>query len=179
MLVKRTSPSNLAYSINWLVTVCESSSSLLKADVWVTRFCNLSSIASISGNFFSRNNASLSFSENNDIFYKRNGFFNVVNFIDNKYMRFLKNFKAPYIGWESPLTYTTRLLLTVNPKDWRDKIFKSGSSKFLKGCLPQILLGPLLNTLCLMKHWVDNRLQNFESGKAHLLPITQVSFVCG
>ena len=28
-----------------------------------------------------------------------------------------------------------------------DKIFKSGLSKFFKGCLPQNLLSPLLNTL--------------------------------
>ena len=78
-------------------------------------------------------------------------------------MRFLKSFKAHYIGWESSLTYTTRLLLTVNPKDWRDKISskKVDQVKFFKGCLPQILLGLLLNTLCLMKHWVDNRATKF------------------
>ena len=28
-----------------------------------------------------------------------------------------------------------------------DKVFKSGLSKFFKGCLPQNLLSPLLNTL--------------------------------
>ena len=28
-----------------------------------------------------------------------------------------KKFKAPYIGCESPLTSTTRLLFTVNPKE--------------------------------------------------------------
>ena len=28
-----------------------------------------------------------------------------------------------------------------------DKVFKSGLSKFFKGCLPQKLLSPLLNTL--------------------------------
>ena len=31
-----------------------------------------------------------------------------------------------------------------------DKVFKNGPSKFLKGCLPQILLGLLLNTLSQM-----------------------------
>ena len=29
----------------------------------------------------------------------------------------------------------------------RDKVFKSGLSKFFKGCLPQNFLSPLLNTL--------------------------------
>ena len=29
----------------------------------------------------------------------------------------------------------------------RDKLFKNGPSKIFKGCLPQILLGPFLNTL--------------------------------
>ena len=29
----------------------------------------------------------------------------------------------------------------------RDKVFKSGITKFFKGCLPQNLLSPLLNTL--------------------------------
>ena len=32
-----------------------------------------------------------------------------------------------------------------------DKLFNNGPNKFLKGCLPQILLGPPLNTLsCLI-----------------------------
>ena len=31
-----------------------------------------------------------------------------------------------------------------------DKVFKNGSSKIFKGCLPQILLGPFLNNLWLI-----------------------------
>ena len=34
-------------------------------------------------------------------------------------------------------------------KKW-DKVFKSGLSKFFKGCLPHNLLSPLLNTLSQM-----------------------------
>ena len=53
----------------------------------------------------------------------------------------------------------------------REKIFKSKPSKicgrqplkklngyafkFLKGCIPQILLGPLANTLSQMQHWAE------------------------
>ena len=38
-----------------------------------------------------------------------------------------------------------------------DKIFKSGVSKFFKGCLPQYLLSPLLNTLSHLKNKVFPR----------------------
>ena len=36
------------------------------------------------------------------------------------------------------------------------KVFKSGQSKFFKGCLPQNLLGPLLNTLShlVLTRWI-------------------------
>ena len=33
------------------------------------------------------------------------------------------------------------------------KVFKSGLSKFLKACLPQNLLSPLLNTLSKIMNW--------------------------
>ena len=40
------------------------------------------------------------------------------------------------------LTYITEKLKLI----W-DKVFKNGPSKFFKGYLPQIVLGPFLNTL--------------------------------
>ena len=37
--------------------------------------------------------------------------------------------------------------------EYWDKVFKSGLSKFFKGCLPQNLLGLLLNTLYPIRYW--------------------------
>ena len=37
--------------------------------------------------------------------------------------------------------------MSINLRGNWDKVLKSGLSKFFKGCLPQNLLSPLLNTL--------------------------------
>ena len=47
--------------------------------------------------------------------------------------------------------------------------------EFFKGCLPQILLGPLLNTLC---HIIEENCCFFEKKKLHVLEqIVNLNFV--
>ena len=67
---------------------------------------------------------------------------------------------ATSLNLKSPYKTKHRLKQFVNLKDTWAKVFKNGLSKvcgsrpyhfkFFKGCLPQILLGPFLNTLTYM-----------------------------
>ena len=56
------------------------------------------------------------------------------------------------------------------------KIFKNGSSKIFKGCLPQILLGPFLNTLA---HMQISKIQRFAKvvNSSHSLTIFEKSSI--
>ena len=52
-----------------------------------------------------------------------------------------------YYGFFFPKHLWRSLIFAKNLNHRWDKVFKSGLSKFFKGCLPQNLLSPLLNTL--------------------------------
>ena len=74
----------------------------------------------------------------------------------------------------------------VLTKIFGTKVFKSGQSKFFKGCFPQNLLGPLLNTLShlVLTRWILDKWllkvlgKGFQvcSRKKKILGMVQISF---